>query len=101
MVTGDSRTAATTDPRELRRYNYEHFWLKHLLADRLRTARGEGARPGSEAPDFKLETTGGERVRLRTDQNGAFGAQTGARKEHLGNLQHALFFGRRHVSWAR
>jgi hypothetical protein len=64
MVTGDFRTAATTDPRELQRYNYEHFWLKHLLADLLRTARGAGVQPGSEAPDFELETTGGERVRL-------------------------------------
>ena len=64
MVTGNFRTAAATDPRELQRYNYEHFWLKHLLADLLRTARGEGAQPGSEAPDFELETTQGERVRL-------------------------------------
>lgn len=50
--------------RQLREYNYEHFWLKHLLADLWRTARGEGVQPGSEAPDFELETTGGERVRL-------------------------------------
>ena len=63
MVIGDFRTA-TTDPRELRRYNYKHFWLKHLFADLLRTARGEVVRPGSEAPDFELETTGAERMRL-------------------------------------
>ena len=49
MVTGDFRTA-TTDLRELRRYNYEHFWLKHLLADLVRTARGEGVEPGPMPP---------------------------------------------------
>ncbi len=64
MTTDNPRTAATSDLRELQRYNYEHFWLKHLLTDLLRTARGEGAQPGSEAPDFELETTEGERVRL-------------------------------------
>jgi cytochrome oxidase Cu insertion factor (SCO1/SenC/PrrC family) len=50
--------------RELREYNYEHFWLKHLLADLWRTARGEGVQPGASAPDFELESTEGERVRL-------------------------------------
>ena len=64
MATSDLRTAAQSDPRELQRYNYEHFWLKHLLADLWRTAKGEGVEPGSEAPDFELETTEGERVRL-------------------------------------
>ena len=66
MVTGDLRTAATTtsDPRELRRYNYEHFWMKHLLADLWRTAKAQGLQPGEDAPDFELETTRGERVRL-------------------------------------
>ncbi len=64
MATSDLRTAAPSDPRELQRYNYEHFWLKHLLADLWRTAKGEGVEPGSEAPDFELETTEGERVRL-------------------------------------
>ena len=49
---------------QLRHYNYGHFWLKHLVADLWRTARGEGVRPGSEAPDFELESTDGERVRL-------------------------------------
>ena len=64
MATSDLRTAAPSDRRELQRYNYEHFWLKHLLADLWRTAKGEGVEPGSEAPDFELETTEGERVRL-------------------------------------
>ena len=50
--------------RELRGYNYEHFWLKHLLADLWRTARGEGVQPGASAPDFELKSTEGERVRL-------------------------------------
>ncbi len=52
------------DGRQLCKYNYEHFWLKHLLADLWRTAQGEGVPPGSEAPDFELESTEGERVRL-------------------------------------
>ena len=49
---------------QLSEYNYEHFRPKHLLADLLKTARGEGIGPGEEAPDFELESTGGERVRL-------------------------------------
>ena len=49
---------------QLNEYNYEHFRPKHLLADLLKTARGEGIGPGEEAPDFELESTGGERVRL-------------------------------------
>lgn len=64
MATSDLQTAATSDHRELQRYNYEHFWLKHLLADLWRTAKGEGVQPGSEAPDFEMESTEGERVRL-------------------------------------
>jgi len=56
--------APTLDNQQLRKYNYTHFWAKHLFADLWRTARGEGVRPGSEAPDFELETTEGERVRL-------------------------------------
>lgn len=64
MATSDLQTAATSDPQELQRYNYEHFWLKHLLADLWRTARGEGVQPGASAPDFELESTEGERVRL-------------------------------------
>ena len=52
------------DTRQLHKYNYEHFWAKHFFADLWRTARGEGVQPGTEAPDFELETTEGERVRL-------------------------------------
>ena len=50
--------------RQLSEYNYEHFRPKHLLADLWKTIRGEGIQPGSEAPDFELESTEGERVRL-------------------------------------
>jgi len=45
-------------------YNYEHFWLKHFVADLLRTSQGAGLRPGSQAPDFDLESTEGDRFRL-------------------------------------
>ncbi len=48
----------------LRAYNYEHFWLKHFLADIGRTFRGAGVRPGSPAPDFDLVSTEGDRVSL-------------------------------------
>jgi hypothetical protein len=50
--------------RQLSEYNYEHFRPKHLLADLLKTARGEGIGPGEEAPDFELESTEGEKARL-------------------------------------
>ena len=48
----------------MQRYSYEHFRPKHLIADLLKTVRGEGIGPGEEAPDFKLESAEGERVRL-------------------------------------
>ncbi len=50
--------------RQLDEYNYEHFRPKHLLADLWKTVRGEGIHPGEEAPDFELESTEGEQVRL-------------------------------------
>lgn len=46
------------------RYNYEHFWLGHLMADLARSARGAGLEPGVPAPDFELKSTTGERVTL-------------------------------------
>ena len=49
---------------QLSEYNYEHFRPKHLLADLLKTIRGEGIRPGEDAPNFELESTEGEKVRL-------------------------------------
>lgn len=55
---------ALGSPEQLREYNYEHFQTKHLLADLGRSMRGEGVQPGQEAPDFELESTEGERVRL-------------------------------------
>ncbi len=57
---------ATLFERDLRvrEYNYEHFRTKHFVADLRRLVRGEGVRPGEEAPDFELESTKGERVRL-------------------------------------
>ena len=50
--------------RQLDEYNYEHFRPKHLLADLLKTIRGEGIGPGEVVPDFELESTEGETLRL-------------------------------------
>ena len=50
--------------QQLNEYNYEHFRPKHLLADLLKTIRGEGIRPGDDAPNVELESTEGERLRL-------------------------------------
>ena len=44
--------------------NYAHYERKHQLADFSRTWRGQGIRPGEEAPDFELESATGERIRL-------------------------------------
>lgn len=46
-------------------YNYAHFRTKHFVADLVKTVRGTGVAPGQPAPDFDLETTSGERMRLR------------------------------------
>jgi hypothetical protein len=56
-------TVFERDP-QAREYNYEHFRTGHFVADLRRLVRGEGVRPGEEAPDFELESTEGERVRL-------------------------------------
>ena len=50
--------------KQLDEYNYEHFRPKHLLADLLKTVRGEGIGPGEMAPDFELESTEGGKLRL-------------------------------------
>ena len=52
--------------RQLSEYHYEHFRPKHMLADLWRSVRGEGLQPGSDAPEFELETTEGDRLRLST-----------------------------------
>jgi cytochrome oxidase Cu insertion factor (SCO1/SenC/PrrC family) len=45
-------------------FNFQHFRPRHMAAELLRTARGQGVSPGTEAPDFELETTDGRRLRL-------------------------------------
>ena len=57
-------TAEISSQDDLRAYNYEHFWPKHFVADLWRTAQGAGLQPGSQAPDFELESTEGDRFRL-------------------------------------
>ncbi len=56
--------ADSASESQLRRYNYQHFWIKHLLADLWRSATGRGLTPGVQAPDFDLGSTDGARVRL-------------------------------------
>ena len=63
-LTSAGAPSPLVDRRQLSEYNYEHFRPKHLLADLWKTARGEGIGPGQEAPNFELESTEGERVRL-------------------------------------
>lgn len=48
----------------LTEYNYDHFRTKHFLADIQRTVRGEGVPPRQAAPDFELQSTEGQPVRL-------------------------------------
>ena len=58
-------TAPTADgDKQLRKYNYEHFWLKHFLADIGRTFVGAGVRPGTKAPEFDMPSTDGHKVSL-------------------------------------
>lgn len=57
-----SKTAGVHLPAE--KYNYGHFTSKHFLGDVKRSAQGYGRPSGSEAPDFDLESTDGQRVRL-------------------------------------
>ncbi|MDP9487061.1 MAG: redoxin domain-containing protein [Actinomycetota bacterium] len=63
-MTSQGAPSPLGDHSQLSEYNYEHFRPKHLIADLWKTVRGEGIQPGEEAPDFELESTGGERVRL-------------------------------------
>jgi hypothetical protein len=46
-------------------YNFRHYRLRHLIAELLRTAQGDGVPPGEEAPDFDLERADGGQLRLR------------------------------------
>ena len=41
-------------------FNFRHFRMRHMVAELLRP----GVLPGSQAPDFELSSTDGERVRL-------------------------------------
>ena len=63
-LTSQGSPSPLGDRRQLDEYNYEHFRSKHLLADLLKTIRGEGIGPGEMAPNFELESTEGETLRL-------------------------------------
>jgi hypothetical protein len=51
---------------QLAEYNYEHFRPKHLLADVWRSMKGEGLKPGAQAPEFELESTDRKLVSLNS-----------------------------------
>ncbi len=58
-------TAPTgSDDKQLEKYNYEHFWLKHFVADMGRTIKGAGVSPGSRAPEFDMPSSDGQSVSL-------------------------------------
>lgn len=57
------RLLGRLDPPE--DFNFRHFRLRHMAAELLRTVRPHGVLPRGEAPDFELESTQGERLRLR------------------------------------
>ena len=52
------RTVDRLDPID--DFNFRHFRMRHMVAELLRT----GLLPGSQAPDFELSSTDGERIRL-------------------------------------
>jgi hypothetical protein len=57
------RLVERLDPPE--DFNFRHFRVRHMAAELLRTVRPHGVLPCGEAPDFDLETTHGEGLRLR------------------------------------
>lgn len=52
------------EPQRTLDYNYERYQSRHLVEEVQRALTGAGVHPGREAPDFELESTEGERVRL-------------------------------------
>ena len=63
-MVGDAATRSEAPSDLTGTENYAHYERKHQLADFTRTWRGQGIRPGEEAPDFELEAATGERIRL-------------------------------------
>jgi thiol-disulfide isomerase/thioredoxin len=45
-------------------FNFRHFRMRHMAAELLRTVRTDSTLLGRTAPDFELETTTGETLRL-------------------------------------
>lgn len=60
MAIGD----VVTETERALDYNYERYQRRHLVEEVERALAGAGVHPGREAPDFDLESTEGERVRL-------------------------------------
>lgn len=56
--------ASLDEPLSTEKYNFEHFSVKHLIADAQRTATNAGIHPGATAPDFELTRAGGGSLRL-------------------------------------
>lgn len=44
--------------------NFRHFRMRHMIAELIRTGRSDGIPRGAMAPEFDLETTEGDRLRL-------------------------------------
>jgi hypothetical protein len=64
-ATPAARQFATLDHKKgLQDYNYEHFRMKHFLADLVRTLTSRGIQPGAVAPDFELPRSDGGTLRL-------------------------------------
>jgi len=60
-IAGQTRGIQT---EHLLEYNYEYYESRHFLSDLARSMRKEGVLPGRESPDFELESTEGNRIRL-------------------------------------
>ncbi len=52
------------DRQDIDEYNYDHFLRPYAMMDARRTMAGKGIGPGCPVPDFELEDTDGNRIRL-------------------------------------
>jgi thiol-disulfide isomerase/thioredoxin len=62
MVRGSRDLVERFDPPN--DFNFKHFRMRHMAAELIRTHRHSGVDPGSEAPEFVLQSTDGTLLRL-------------------------------------